>query len=167
VTDADLRFLVGRSRTERIFELVKHVIARRTGKALETVADLLDGGDSGTRIVGYVGREVRWLIQIKLFLRSRPGGWDAGMTYPEFSRVTLPAFKSWIEAAKIPEAQTFLHQKPYAGYLKFKEACDCDLGKLIEMLDRLVEANRFLVSMSVQNKERLALEAFVSGLAAA
>jgi hypothetical protein len=33
------------------------------------------------------------------------------------------------------------------------------------MLEQLVEANKFLVSMSVQDKEKLALEAFVAGLA--
>lgn len=166
VTEADIRSLVGRSRTERIFELVKHVLAGRAGKAIETVADLLDTGDSGTRIVTYIGREVRWLVQIKLFVRSRPGLWDAGMTFQEFNRITLPAFKAWLSAGKIPEAQSFLHQKPYAGYLKFKESLNCDLGTLIDMLERLVETNRFLVSMSVQDKEKLALEAFVAGLAA-
>lgn len=166
VTAADLRSLVGRSRTERIFELVKHVIGGRTDRAIEAVGDLLDSGDSGTRVVAYIGREVRWLIQTKLFLRAQPRLWDAGMTFQEFSRMTLPAFKAWLSAAKIPEAQSFLHQKPYASYLKFKESSNCDLGTLIDMLERLVEANKFLVSMSVQDKEKLALEALVSGLAA-
>lgn len=165
VTDADLRALVGRSRTERIFELVKHVIAGQTGKALETVADLLDTGDSGTRVVAYIGREVRWLIQIKLFLRSRPGLWDSGMTFQEFNRITLPAFRAWTEACRIEAGQTFLHQNPYASYMKFKESLNCDFPKLLAMLEQLVEANRFLVSMSVEDKERLALETFVSGLA--
>ena len=165
VTDADLRALVGRSRTERIFELVKHVIAGRTGKALENISDLLDTGDSGTRIVTYIGREVRWFIQIKLFLRSRPGLWDGGMTFQEFNRMTLPGFKAWTQAGKISEGQTFLHQNPYASYLRFKESRKCDLGTLLRMLEQLVEANKFLVSMSVQDKEKLALEAFVAGLA--
>jgi DNA polymerase III delta subunit len=162
VSKADLQELVGRSRTERIFELAKHVIQGKSGEAVNVVADLLDAGDSGVRIVGYLGREIRWLIQIHLFLRARPRLWDRGTAFPEFQREVLPAFKAWAETCHIPEGETLLRQKPYAGYMKFKEAEGCGLDRLLEMLDRLVEANKFLVSKSVEHKDRLALEALVT-----
>jgi DNA polymerase-3 subunit delta len=164
VTEADLQALVGRSRTERIFELLKQVFAGKKGSALETVADLLDAGDTGTRIVGYIGREIRWFVQIKLFLTGRAGLWDEDMTFGEFRQTTLPAFKAWIEASGISESETFLRQKPYAGFNRFKEARRCNLDGLMEMLERLVETNRALVSMSVGNKDRLALETFISAV---
>ena len=153
--------LVGRSRTERIFELARHVIEGKSSAAVSVIADLLDAGDSGVRIVGYLGREIRWLVQIKLFLRGRPKMWDRGTTFPEFQREILPAVKAWTEACHIPEGETFLRQKPYAAYMKFKEAEGCDLDRLLGLLDRLVETNRFLVSKSVEHKDRLALEALV------
>lgn len=162
VTEADLQQVVGRSRTERIFELTRQVIQGKRGEAIGTVADLLDSGDSGVRIVGYLGREVRWLVQIKLFLRGRPRLWDRGTTFPEFRQQVLPAFKAWTEACGISEEETFLRQKPYAAYMKFREAERPSLDGLLAMLERLVETNRFLVSKSVEHKDRLALEALVS-----
>ncbi|MFZ1948343.1 MAG: DNA polymerase III subunit delta [bacterium] len=162
VAERDLNAVVGRSRTERIFELASHAIRGEAGKAVEAIADLLDAGDTGTRIVGYVGREIRYLIQIKLFMRARPGLWDRGTTFQEFRQETVTAFRAWLEAGRISEADTCLYQKPYAVYLKFREAEGAGLDGLLDMLERLVETNKFLVSKSVDNKDKLALEAWVS-----
>jgi len=162
VTKADLQDLVGRSRTERIFELARHVIEGKRSEALSAVADLLDAGESGVGIVYYLGREIRWLIQIKLFLRGRPRLWDRGTTFPEFQRTVVPAFKAWLETCRIAENETCLRQKPYAAYMKFKEAEGCSLDRLLILLDRLVETNIFLVSKSVEHKDRMALEALVT-----
>jgi len=164
VAASDVQALVGRSRTERIFEVVKYVMEGRTGQALQTIGDLLDAGESGIWMVTYLGREVRWFIQIALFLRARPRLWSRSMTFLEFRQTALPAFKVWAEESGIAPAQTFLYQNPYAGYLKFKEAQRFDVPKLLEALERLVQANKFMVSMSVEEKEKLALEAFVAAL---
>ena len=166
VAEKDVQALVGRSRTERIFEVVKYVMEGSTSQALGTIGDLLDAGESGIWMVGYMGREVRWFIQIALFLRARSGVWSRGMSYREFTQTTLPYFKAWVEKSGIAASQTFLYQNPYAAYLKFKEAHRLDVAKLVEMLERLVQANKFMVSMSVEEKEKLALEAFVAALGA-
>jgi DNA polymerase-3 subunit delta len=162
VTERDLHALVGRSRTEKVFELLSHVIARRAGDALENVTDLLDTGESGTRIVAYIGREVRWLIQVKIFLRAEPGLWDQNMKPNEFTREVLPRIKAWIESNRIGESDTFLRQKPYAVYCRFKEAHRCELAGLLRMLEGLLEVNRLLVSTSVTDK--VALETFVAAM---
>jgi DNA polymerase-3 subunit delta len=167
VAESDLNAVVGRSRTERIFELASYAIRGETGKAVEAIADLLDAGDTGTRIVGYVGREIRYLVGIKLFMRARPALWDRGATFQEFRQEIVPAFRAWLEASRISEADTCLYQKPYAVYLKFKEAERAGLDDLLDMLERLVETNRFLVSKSVDNKDKLALEMWVSAAGSA
>jgi hypothetical protein len=112
-----------------------------------------------------VGRETRYLIQIKLFMRARPGLWGRRITFEEFKRETIPAFKAWLEACRIAEAETCLYQKPYGVYQRFREAESADMDSLLDMLERLVETNRFLVSKSVDNKDKLALETWVMGAA--
>jgi DNA polymerase III subunit delta len=164
ITEDDLYAVVGRSRTEKIFELLSQVMSKRAADALATIADLLDAGETGTRIVGYLGREIRWLAEVKLFMRAEPGLWDAGMTPNEFTREVLPRIKAWAGANKISDSDAFLRRKPYAVYCRFKEAQGCDLAGLVRMLEGLVEANRLIVSTSMQDK--IALESFVAGLAA-
>jgi DNA polymerase III subunit delta len=164
ITSDHLQALVGRSRAERVFDLVRYVLERKPAKALETIADMLEAGESGVGMVTYIGREVRWLIQVKLFLRGKPHLWDSGMKFAEFAREVLPGFKAWIEATGVAPADTFLHQKPYAAYRRFVEAQHCDVGTLVRMLAGLVEANRLLVHTSVSDK--VALETFVAALEA-
>ena len=160
VTGDHLRDLVGRSRSERVFDLVKHILEGKLGRALEVVSDLLDSGESGVRFVPYVGREIRHLIQVKLFVNARPGLWDPGMTFNEFTREVLPQFRAWVETAGIAQADTLLGQHPYAGYRRFIEAQRCDVRTLTGLLEGLLEANRLLVHTSVSDK--VALETFVS-----
>ncbi|MFH1220050.1 MAG: DNA polymerase III subunit delta [Candidatus Eisenbacteria bacterium] len=164
VTEKELQALVGRSRIESVFELIRYVIEGKAGNALETITDLLDAGESGPQMVSRIGRAIRWLIQVKLFLRTQPGLWDQGMAFPEFSRTVIPRFKVWVESNHISEGDTFLYQKPFAIYMRFKESQACDLRDLLEMLDGLLAANKFMISMSVHNKDKVALEIFVSAL---
>jgi DNA polymerase-3 subunit delta len=162
VTGDHLHSLVGRSRTERVFELVHHVLERRPAQALGVVADMLNSGESGIWMVIYLAKEVKWLVQVRLFLAAERGLWDHGMKFNEFTREVLPQFKAWVEARGIPPSDTFLYQKPYASYRRFLEADRCNLKMLLGMLEGLVEANRLLVNTSVSDK--VVLERFVSAL---
>jgi len=164
VTGDHLHALVGRSRTERIFELVHYVLERKLAKALGVVADMLASGESGIWMVSFIGKEVRWLAQVRLFLAAERGLWERGMKFNEFTREVLPRFRAWIEVRGIPPSETFLYQKPYAAYRRFLEADRCDLRTLVRMLEGLVEANRLLVNTSVTDK--VVLERFVSALEA-
>ncbi|HVP57684.1 MAG TPA: DNA polymerase III subunit delta [bacterium] len=164
VTADDLQAVVGRSRADRIFDLVRYLLERKLAKALVTIADMLDAGESGIGMITYIGREVRALIQIRVFLSAEPGIWDRGMKFPEFAREVLPRFKAWTEGAGIAAVEALLHQKPYAVYRRFLEAEHCDLRALLRMLVGLLEANRLIVNTSVSDK--VALETFVSALEA-
>lgn len=164
ITGDHLQALVGRSRAERVFDLVRYVLERKPAKALATVADMLEAGESGIGMIIYIGKEVRWLIQVRVFLRAEPGIWDHGMKFAEFTREVLPRFRAWIEASGIPPADTFLYQKPYAVYRRFLEAERSDVRTLVRMLVGLLEANRLVVNTSVSDK--VALETFVSALEA-
>jgi DNA polymerase-3 subunit delta len=162
VTQDDVDAVVGRSRTERVFELVERVLLREVGKALDTLNDLLEGGESAIGIVLRLSREIRSLIQIHLFLKSERMRWDPSMSFPAFRSGVLAAFKIWVEERGIPPEATCLRQHPYAAFQKFRKGGDFQLDDLVRLLDRLLEANQALVSTS--KKPKVVLEQVVTTL---
>ena len=162
ITRKDIELLVGRSRTERIFELVTHVITRDPARALETLGDLLDANESPIGMVYLLTQEVRRLVIIHLFLRAeddRPGE-DLG--FGLFRSRVLPRYEAFTEAGGIPRKEASLNRKPYFLYMRFKECRDFALGDLIDLMDRLFEANRLLVSSS--ESPRVVLERVIAGV---
>ena len=162
VTQDDVDAVVGRSRTERVFELVECVLLKEVGEALDTLNDLLEGGESAIGIVLRLSREIRWLIQIHLFLRSDEVRWDESMSFAAFRSGVLSAFKAWVEERGIPPEVTCLRQHPYAAFQKFKKGGGFRLDDLMTLLERLLEANQALVSTSKEPK--VLLEQFVTTL---
>jgi DNA polymerase-3 subunit delta len=164
VTENDVDQVVGRSRTEKVFEMVEHVLMREVGSGLEALNDLLEAGESPIGIVLRLSREIRWLIQIHLFLRSDGVRWDKSMGFAAFNSSVLPAFKAWVEARDIPVDATALRQRPYAVYMKFRKGGGFGLDDLMRLLEGLLEANTQLVSTSI--KPKVVLERFVTALGA-
>jgi hypothetical protein len=109
-----------------------------------------------------LSREVRWLIQVKLFLDQTGIPYDPEMPFPAFRSGVLPAFAEWVGARGIPPRETFVHQKPYAAYHRFKESAGFDLPGLVVLLERLLKTNTRLVSTSVAPE--IALERLLAGL---
>jgi DNA polymerase-3 subunit delta len=103
ITQDDIDAVVGRSRTEKVFELVERVLLREVGEALGTLNDLLEGGESPIGIVLRLAREIRWLIQIHLFMSSERVRWDESMGFAAFRGGVLSAFKAWVEV-RLPQA---------------------------------------------------------------
>lgn len=162
VTSADTEALVGRSKTETVWQLIGHVAAREVAEGLETLGDLLEASESPIGIVYLLSREIRWLIQAKIFLAEERLRWDPDMQYGQFSKVVLPRFKAWVETNDIPPEVTFARQKPFAAYRRFQEAETFSLADLTRLLEGLLEANVQLVSTSINS--RVVLERVVASL---
>jgi DNA polymerase-3 subunit delta len=162
VTDEDIAVLVGRSRTEKVFDLIRQIALREVSAALETLADLLNIGESPIGIIFLLSRQVRWMIQARLFITSAGIAWDDSIDSGRFAKTILPRFKAWVDENGIPPADTFLRQHPYAVFWGFKESGGFDVDGLISMLERLLEANAMLVSTSA--KAEVVLERFVASL---
>jgi DNA polymerase-3 subunit delta len=161
ITKKDIELLVGRSRTERIFELVTQVVMRRPAEALEILGDLLDANESPIGMVYLLTQEVRRLVLIHLFLRSE-GGVDRDLSFGLFKTRVLPSFEAWTEAGGIPRKEASLNRKPYFLYMRFKECGGFDLGALLDLMERLFLANRLLVSSS--ESPRVVLERVIAGM---
>jgi hypothetical protein len=109
-----------------------------------------------------LAREIRWLIQIHLFMSSERVRWDESMGFAAFRGGVLSAFKAWVEVRGIPPEATCLRQHPYAAFQKFKKCGDFRLDDLMKLLEKLLEANTQLVSTSI--KPQVVLEQFVTAL---
>jgi DNA polymerase-3 subunit delta len=162
VTQEDVEALVGRSKTEKVFELIGHVASHRVGEALETLGDLLETGESPIGIVLWLAREIRSLIQVRMFLEEERLGWKGDIQFPHFRSTVLPRFRDWVTSQGIDERDTFVRQKPYAAYLRFNEAAGFEAEGLVFLLEELLRANALLVSTSI--KSNVVLERFVASL---
>lgn len=162
ITRKDIELLVGRSRTERIFELVTQVIMRKPAEALETLGDLLDASESPIGMVYLLTQEVRRLVIIHLFLRAEGGRPGEDLGFGLFKTQVLPRYEAFTEASGIPRKEASLNRKPYFLYMRFKECGDFVLGDLIDLMDKLFEANTLLVSSS--ESPRVVLERVIAGV---
>jgi DNA polymerase-3 subunit delta len=162
ITSKDIELLVGRSRTERIFELVSQVVLRRPAEALETLGDLLDNNESPIGMVYLISQEVRRLIILRLFLEDADGGTETDKGFGWFKAQILPRYEAFAEANGISRKDASLQRKPYFLYMRLKECGEFALVDLIGLLGKLAEANRLLVSSS--EGPRVVLEGVIAGM---
>jgi DNA polymerase-3 subunit delta len=160
---ADVETVVGRSRHEKVYELTRAVITRDSAAALAILAELLDRPDeSPIGLLYRISREIRCLIQVRLFLDRTHNGWAENMQFGAFKNVVLPRFEKWVEEAGISRRDSYLWQRPYGVYMRFKEGSGFEVKALVAFLGGLLRANAELVSTSVD--PRIILERLISTL---
>ena len=163
VTVCDVESVVGRSKHEKVYELTRAVITRNTAGALSIISELLDRPDeSAVGLLYRISREIRSLIQVRLFLDNTTNGWDENMQFGAFRSVVLPRFEEWIKGAGISRRDSYLWQRPYGIYMRFKEGSGFEVADLVRFLDGLLAANVELVSTSVP--PNIVLERLISTL---
>lgn len=163
VTVGDIENVVGRSKHEKVYELTRTVITRDPPAALAILSELLDRPDeSPIGLLYRVSREIRCLLQVRLFLDSTASGWVENMEFGAFRSTVLPRFDKWTKDAGISRRDSYLWQRPYAVYMRFKEGSGFAVGDLVRFLEGLLAANVELVSTSVA--PRITLERLVSTL---
>ena len=139
------------------------MITRNTAGALSIITELLDRPDeSAVGLLYRISREIRSLIQVRLFLDNTTNGWDENMQFGAFRSVVLPRFEEWIKAAGISRRDSYLWQRPYGIYMRFKEGSGFEVADLVRFLDGLLAANVELVSTSVP--PNIVLERLISTL---
>jgi DNA polymerase-3 subunit delta len=162
ITRKDIEVLVGRSRTEQIFELVSRVVMRKPAEALGILGELLDNNESPIGMVYLISQEVRRLIILRLFLEGADGRLNADKGFGWFKAQVLPEYEAFTEANGISRRDASLQRKPYFLYMRLKECGDFALADLIALLGKLARANRLLVS-SVESP-RVILEGVIAGM---
>lgn len=163
ISVGDIEAVVGRSKHEKVYELTRAVITRDTAAAVGLLAELLDQpGESAIGLLYRISREIRCLIQVRLFLDSTHNGWDENMQFGTFRNGVLPRFDRWIKDAGISRRDSYMWIQPYGIYMRFKEGSGFEVRALVGFLDGLLNANVELVSTSVP--PRIVLERLISTL---
>jgi DNA polymerase-3 subunit delta len=162
ITTKDIETLVGRSRTEQIFEMVSRVILRKPAETLEILGELLDNNESPIGMVYLISQEVRRLIILRLFLEEQNGIAGEDLGFRLFKSQVLPLYEAFAEANGISRRDASLQRKPYFLYMRFKECGGFALGDLIDLLEKLSQANTLLVSSS--ESPRVILERVIAGM---
>lgn len=163
VTVADIEAAVGRSKHEKVYELTRAVITRDSAAALGLLAELLDRPDeSAIGLLYRISREIRCLIQVRLFLDKTDSGWGENMQFGTFKNVVFPSFDAWIKNAGISRRDSYMWMRPYGIYMRFKEGSGFEVSALVRFLGGLLDANVELVSTSVPPK--IVLERLISTL---
>jgi len=162
VTPRDIEVLVGRSRTEQAFELISSVLAQNVGEALEILKDLLDTNQSPISMIYRLSSAARGLVIMKLFCEEESVKWSPNSSFGQFRAAVLPKYTEWVEAKGIDKGDALLRANPYFTYSRFKEGAGLKLEALIDLMDRLLEANAQLVSTSVN--ATVVLERVIAGV---
>ena len=163
VTVADIEAVVGRSKHEKVYELTRAVITRDSPTAMALLAELMDRPDeSAIGLLYRISREIRCLIQVRLFLDGTRNGWDENMQFGAFKNLVFPRFDAWIKEAGISRRDSYLYMRPYGIYMRFKEGSGFEVSALTRFLGGILEANVELVSTSVPHK--IVLERLISTL---
>lgn len=163
ITVGDIEAVVGRSKHEKVYELARAVITRDSAAALELLAELLERPDeSAIGLLYRISREIRCLIQVRLFLDNTVSGWDENMQFGTFKNVIFPRFDAWIKDAGISRRDSYMWMQPYGIYMRFKEGSGFEVSALVRFLGGLLDANVELVSTSVPPK--IVLERLISTL---
>ncbi len=163
VTVADIEAVVGRSRTEKVYELTRAVITRDAPAALGLLAELLDQPrESAIGLLYRISREIRCLIQVRMFLDGVRSGWSEDMRFGAFKSTVLPRFDAWLREAGISRRDSYMWMQPYAVHMRFKEGSGFEVEALVRFLEGLLAANVDIVSTSVH--PRIILERLISTL---
>lgn len=163
VTMGDIEAVVGRTKHEKVYELTRAVIMRDPATALGLLAELLDRPDeSAIGLLYRISREIRCLVQMRMFLDNTHNGWGENMQFGMFKNVVYPRFEAWLNEAGISRRDSYMWMRPYGVYMRFKEGAGFEVSALVAFLDGLLRANVELVSTSVP--PRVVLEKLISML---
>ncbi len=96
ITIDDIKFVLKRTKTDPIFDLTNAISDRNLEKALFFLNSLLPQLDHPLQLFAAITNQVRKLLLVKGFVKSRHGGaWHAGIRFDQFQRAVMPAIKEY------------------------------------------------------------------------
>jgi DNA polymerase III subunit delta len=162
IEEADVEVLIGKTREDTLFELPAAMVEQNSVKALLSLKNLLEQGVNHLPIAAMITREVRFLLQAQLLIRSgRLTAFDPSMDYGRFQKVLYPQIKSRAadEGKKSGEKAGLAGQHPYVIYNALRNSGRFSYDSLLGYLEALVEMDR--VFKTTARDPKLALERFI------
>ncbi len=139
---SDVEAVVGRSRDTILWEITEGISGRNRSRAIADLRDLLAQGESGIAILSLLAREIRFLLQARIFLRAHPEVRGLVRSYPGFQaylKNDLP--EEWRTIFGSGKAN-FLRMHPYAAWLRLGRALRFKTEELFRILVSLARADR-------------------------
>lgn len=156
IDEDDIKALIGRKREESVFELTSAVVERDLEKALVTLHNLLDQGVHHLMILTMIVREIRFLLQGKIILKSDViSSFHPGMDYTKFQNSLYPSIKALGESRGKKKGWLF-GQHPYVIYNALRNSGGFSHDELVGYMNRLVDVDIALKTTGM--KPRLVLE---------
>jgi DNA polymerase-3 subunit delta len=156
IDEKDIKALTGRKKEDSVFELTSALVERDPEKALLTLGNLLDQGVHHLMILTMIVREIRFLLQGKIILKSDMlSSFRPGMDYPRFQKNVFPSIKEMGLGGAKKKGWLF-GQHPYVIYNALRNSRRFSYNELVEYMNRLVEVDLALKTTGM--KPRLVLE---------
>jgi len=156
IDENDIKTLTGRKKEDSVFELTSALVERDPEKALLTLRNLLDQGVHHLMILTMIVREIRFLLQGKIILKSDVvSSFRPGMDYPRFQKDVYPSIKEMGLGGAKKKGWLF-GQHPYVIYNALKNSRRFSYDELVGYMNRLVDVDLALKTTGM--KPRLVLE---------
>jgi len=135
---SDVESAVDLSREESVFSLTDAVARRDAAEAIRLFRALTSQGVHYLAILSLIIRELRLLLQAKLFLRTmqRPPG--QGMDFGQFQASVLPGIRQWADGADLASAH------PFVAFNLVRASRNFKASDLLQLLDNSLETDRLL-----------------------
>lgn len=162
IEEADVLKIVEKTKEDTLFALTAALVNRDAVRALRVLQDLLDQGTNHLAILSMIVREVRMLLQAKLFLQSgKLVSYNVRLDYTRFQKTVYPRCKDLAAATSGEDRSGLAAQHPYVIYNALRNAERFTSAALIAALETLLSIDISLKSTG--RDPRLALERFLIG----
>ena len=167
IDETDVEVLIGKTREDSIFELLAALVERDPVKALLRLKNLWEQGVNHLLILTMITREIRFLLQAQLFIRSgRLNAFSPSTDYGRFQKVLYPLIKGRAADGdkKNADKAGLMGQHPYVIYNALKNSGRFSYETLLAYLESLADLDRAFKTTAREPK--LALERFIVAVCA-
>jgi DNA polymerase-3 subunit delta len=152
IDENDIKALTGRKKEDSVFELTSALVERDPEKALLTLRNLLDQGVHHLMILTMIVREIRFLLQGKIILKSEViSSFRPGMDYPRFQKDVYPSIKDMTAGGAKKKGWLF-GQHPYVIYNALRNSRRFSYDELVGYMNRLVDVDLALKTTGMRPK---------------
>ena len=161
IEEKDIEDVIGKTKEDTLFDLTTALAEKNLERALLTLKDLLEQGVHHLLILTMIIREIRFLLQAKIFINSgRLSPFNPHMDYNQFQKSVYPLIKEWSGySGKKEGGEGLAASHPYVVYNALRNSERFSYKALVGYLEHLVDMD--LALKSTMRDPKLLLEKFL------
>ncbi len=135
INEGDIAAITEKTREDSVFDLTSALVGKNLKKAFSTFRDLLDHGFHHLMILTMIAREIRFLLQGKILLKSgRLPSFHNGMDFNKFQNVVYPEIAN-LKSKQGKKSRWLMGQHPYVIYNALKNSERFSYDELVGYLE--------------------------------